>query len=308
MNLVDDCKQCRSNIYLYADDAKIYKSVETDDDVNSLQRVVSRIKEWCNSWLLKLNVNKCKVVSYNRKEIIDSNYFIREENMDYKLEKVSSIKDLGVIFDSRLNFRQHIQDKINKAYSMIGLIKRNFIHMDKHTFVMLYKSLVRTHIEYAVSVWCPYKKGDIEDIEKIQKRATKLISLKKLSYKDRLIKLKLPTLKYRRLRGDMIEVFKILHNYYDLDVAPKLVLNNTSFTRGNSLKLLNHTFRYDLRKYSFPARIVNVWNSLPNTVVQAASIDTFKNRLDRFWENQEFKYDYTADLIGAGSRSEFNMK
>jgi len=59
------------------------------------------------------------VVSYNRKEIIDSNYFIREENMDYKLEKVSSIKDLGVIFDSRLNFRQHIQDKINKAYIYI---------------------------------------------------------------------------------------------------------------------------------------------------------------------------------------------
>jgi len=85
------------------------------------------------------------VVSHIRKEIIDSDYFIREENTDYKLEKVSSIKDLGVIFDSvsRLNFRQHIQDKINKAYSiMIGLIKGNFIHMDKHTFVMLYKSLV----------------------------------------------------------------------------------------------------------------------------------------------------------------------
>jgi len=125
---------------------------------------------------LKLNVNKCEVISYNRKEIIDSNYFIREENTDHKLEKVSSIKDLGVIFDSRLNFRQHIQDKINKAYSMIGLIKINFYTC----YVMLYKSLVRTHIEYAVSVWCPYKKGDIEDIEKIQKRATKLIiSLKK---------------------------------------------------------------------------------------------------------------------------------
>ena len=84
------------------------------------------------------------MVSHIRKEIIDSNYFIREENTDYKLEKVSSIKDLGVIFDSvsRLNFRQHIQDKINKAYSMIGLNKGNFIHMDKHTFVMLYKSLV----------------------------------------------------------------------------------------------------------------------------------------------------------------------
>ena len=130
-------------------------------------------------------------------------------------------------------------------------------------------------------------------------------------YKDQLIELKPPTLKYRRLRGDMIEVFNILHNYYDLDVAPKLVFSNTSFARGNSLKLLNHTFRYDLRKYSFPARIVNVWNSLPNVhccPARPTSNDTFKNRLDRFWENQEFKYDYTADLIGAGSRSEFNMK
>ena len=97
---------------------------------------------------------------------------------------VSSIKDLRVIFDSRLNFRQHIglQDKINKAGpSMIGLIKRNFIHMDKHTFVMLYKSLVRTHIEYAVSVYGARIKRETEDIKKIQKRATKLIiSFKKI--------------------------------------------------------------------------------------------------------------------------------
>jgi len=94
VNIVEDGRQ--SNIYLYADDAKIYKSVVTDDDANSLQRVVSRnrIMEWCNTWLLKLNINKCKVVSYSRKEIIDSNYYITEENTDYILEKVDSIKDL----------------------------------------------------------------------------------------------------------------------------------------------------------------------------------------------------------------------
>jgi len=102
VNIVEDGRQ--SNIYLYADDAKIYKSIVTDDDANSLQRVVSRITEWCNTWLLKLNVNKCKVVSYSRKEITDSNYYITDENTDYKLEKVDSIKDLGVIFDSSLNF------------------------------------------------------------------------------------------------------------------------------------------------------------------------------------------------------------
>jgi len=102
--------------------------------------------------------------------------------------------------DSKLNFGQHIKDKINKAFSVLGVIKRNFIHMDESTFVLLYKAMVRPHLEYSNSVWCPFKKGDIENIEKLQKRATKLIiSFKKLPYPERLRQLRLPTLKYRRL-------------------------------------------------------------------------------------------------------------
>ena len=115
-------------------------------------------------------------------------------------------------FVTELMFRDHISEKINKAYSILGIIKRNFIYMDEHTFISLYKSMVRPHVEFANSVWCPFKLGDIKEIEKIQKRATKLII--KL-YRDRLYHLNLPTLKYRRLRGDMIEVYKIIHNIYD---------------------------------------------------------------------------------------------
>jgi len=65
---------------------------------------------------------------------------------------------------------------------------------------------------------------------------------------------------------------------------------------------------HDLRKYSFPARVVNNWNSLPNVVVLASSLYTFKNRLDRFWDKQDVKSDHTAELTGAGSRSEFYTK
>ena len=124
-----------------------------------------------------------------------------------------------MLFDAQLTFKDHIQDKINKAYSIIGIIKRNFIHMNSNTFVLLYKALVRPHVEYANSVWSPYRKSDMLAIEKIQKRATKLvISLKKLSYKDRLMQLNLHTLKYRRLRGDMIEVYKIIRHIYTIPV------------------------------------------------------------------------------------------
>ena len=83
--------------------------------------------------------------------------------------------------------------------------------------------MVRPYLEYANSVWCPYKEGDIKELEKIQKRATKLvINFKKIPYKDRLMHLKLPTLKYRQLRGDMIEAFKITHNLYHPEVSPEL--------------------------------------------------------------------------------------
>jgi len=143
----------------------------------------------------------------------------------YELANTDSVSDLGVRFDSKLSFVDHINDKVNKAYRILGIIKRNFIHLNINSFVLLCKAMVRPHLEYANYVWCPYKKGEIEIIEKAQKRATKLIiSLKKLSWVERLKQLQLPTLKYRCLRGDMIDVFKIVHNYYDSEVAVKLIL------------------------------------------------------------------------------------
>ena len=90
---------------------------------------------------------------------------------------------------------------------MIGLIKRNFIHMDSRTFVMLYKAVVRPHVEYANSIWSPCKKGDIEAIEKVQKRATKLvISLKKVTIQRTFITIKftyfeIQTITWRHYRG-----------------------------------------------------------------------------------------------------------
>ena len=79
-------------------------------------------------------------------------------------------------------------------------------------------------------------------------------------------------------------------------------------TRGNHYKLQNHTFHYDLRKHFFSARIVNIWNSLPNSVVDARTVNAFKARLDKFWKHQSVKFDFTADLTGTGNRSEEVIK
>jgi len=106
-------------------------------------------------------------MSYTSRLSIDTAYHINNTDSVNNIQKVDQIKDLGILYGAHLTFKDHIQEKINKAYSLIGLIKRNFIHMDSRTFVMLYKALVRPHVEYANSIWSPYKKGDIEAIEKV---------------------------------------------------------------------------------------------------------------------------------------------
>jgi len=129
---------------------------------------------------------------------------------------VDVIKDLGVVFDSELSFVSHCKEKINRVYSMLGLIKRNFIYLIKE-FVTLFKSLVRSHLEYANSVWNPHIQDLIKDLEKVQMRT--VLTVKHLTYKEQLLQLKLLILKYRRLRGDMIEVFKTLTGNYDTNVT-----------------------------------------------------------------------------------------
>ena len=135
-------------------------------------------------------------------------------------------------------------------------------------------------------------------------RATKLIhGLKGLSYKQRLERLKLPTLKYRRLRGDMIEMFKMVTGKYDPDscIKFKYVNHPGTQTRGNKLKIYQDHVHYNLRKYSFSCRVIHIWNSLPNNVIESNTIDSFKNRLDRHWNNENIKFDWMVELTGTGA-------
>ena len=198
-----------------------------------------------------------------------------------------------------------LQKKIKKASSMLGIIKRNFRYMTKETFCLLYKSLVRSHLEYANSVWAPYKKSLIHDIEKIQRRATKLVeNCKNMAYPDRLKYLKLPTLVYRRHRGDMIELYKILNNKYDPEAVPNINIKRSTncITRGNSMKIQIERTKYDRRKYAFCVRSAGIWNSLPEDVIQATSINGFKNKLDDFWVTQDVLYNWESKLTDIGIR------
>jgi len=152
----------------------------------------------------------------------------------------------------------------------------------------------------------PYRKCDIEDFEKVQKRATSLLpELKGRNYIDRLKACKLPTLHYRRIWGDMIETYKIVSGKYDNLAAPMLPSPHSHVTQGHDLRLKKNRARYDLRKckFFFTNRVVNIWNSLPDCVVHADTVNCFKSQLDTLWSNPDLVYNFKAEISGTGSQS-----
>ena len=214
----------RSDVYLFADDTKIFKVLNSENDKDILQSDLTSLMEWSKKWLLSFHPDKCKHIHITRErgDPIDHRYYLIQGK---DLELIESEKDIGVHIDPNINFDKHISAISNKANAMFAMLRRAFQYIDKETFIPLYKALVRTHLDYASSVYSPYKLKHIDQLEAVQRRATKqLPGMKDKPYPDRLKELKLPTLSYRRLRGDMIEVFKIINGVYDKNATQFLKL------------------------------------------------------------------------------------
>ena len=163
--------------------------------------------------------------------------------------------------------------------------------MDANIFKQLFKSLVRPHLEYGAPVWSPYTIKSKELLENVQRRATKTIpGFAELSYPDRLRKLKLPTWAYRRIRGDMIQVYKLLNGGYD-NSLPKLLKPSTKNLRGHEKKLYIRGSNKNVRKYNFSLRVEHLWNSLPKKVINSKDVIAFEKSLDYHWRDQEVMYN-----------------
>ena len=210
------------------------------------------------------------------------------------LQEVSNERDLGVIVDAELKFHDHVASTVLKASRVLYVIKHTFVYKDKDTICRLYKGLVRPILEYGNAVWHPRFVSDRKEIEKVQRRATKLVpSLASLSYGDRLRALKLPSLQYRMRRGDMIQTYKIIQGIDLVDRDLFFSAVTVEATRGHQFKLFQKRSRLNVRANTFGNRVVPDWNSLPSEVVNATSVNSFKNKLDKFWRDQHYIHPWS---------------
>ena len=210
------------------------------------------------------------------------------------LEQVEHEKDLGIIIDNELKFHVQASVAVKKANQILGLIKRTITTKNEKTIPLLYMTLVRPHLEYANVVWGPHYKGDQQLVEKVQRRATKMIPrLRNLSYDLRLRHLNLPSLQHRRRRGDMIMAYKIMTGRVRVDKHELFNLRVNSTTRGHRYKIFKKHATSFVKQSTFCNRIVNDWNDLPQQIIEANNVNAFKNALDKYWYEKKFDTPFT---------------
>ena len=264
-----------STLSKFADDCKIKRTVKSDEDANAVQVDLNNLVMWSHKWQMKFHPDKCKVlhIGHNNQRY---KYYIEGT----EVKKVSEEKDLGVITSEDLKQKKQVAKVVKSANRILGMIRRTITCKNKINILSLYKTLVRPILDYGAAVWSPHQRGDIEKVEKIQRRATKMIKeIRHLSYQDRLKACNLMTLEMRRRRYDLIETFKIIKEIYAVDKEKFFKMRNNQ-TRGHNQKIYKQHSRLNLRKYFFTQRVVNDWNQLPEEAVNATTVTQFKTVID----------------------------
>lgn len=233
---INDC-----DFLLFADDLKLYRSINTREDQEFLQNDLNSLINWCKLNKLSLNINKCHHISFfkvNKK-------FITSYNIDGTVIKsVSSIRDLGVIFDEQMNFVEHITNISIKASKMLGFLLRNSNEFSVNSIKTVYCALVRSQIEYASIIWSPLYMVHVKTLERTQHKFLRFCSFKlnnpiiNHDYTDILILLNLKTLEERRVHSDIIFIFKLINGFI---VCPDL-LNIINFNVPTRILRNQHTF------------------------------------------------------------------
>ena len=268
----------QSTISKFADDTKIFNNTETLDGNIAIQKDIDKLHAWSDKWEMDFNLKKCKSL-----HIGHNNTKFCYRMGDEWIEQATQEKDLGIVISDDLKPTKQCIEARNKANKMLGFMSSKIEYKTKAVVMKCFNAFVRPLLEFGAPHWSPYLQQDINMLEKVQRKATRMIpGISHLSYEERLKELNLFPLKYRRMRGDMIQVFKMAKGMDGLKFQEFFELDQNTRTRGHRFKIKKFRSRLEIRKNCFSQRVVGWWNKLPDEVFDCNSVESFKLKLDKF--------------------------
>ncbi len=273
---INDLDEGISNwILKFADDTKMFGRVDRPQEADSMQMDIDRLVQWSLEWQMLFNVKKCRTMHMGRQST-QRDYVMNGA----RLETVEEEKDLGVLIRKDLKASSQCTQAYLKANRMLGVINRTIQFKSREVMLSLYKTLVRPLLEFSTASWSPHYVKDRVQLERIQRRFTRMIpELKEMTYEKRLAQLDLWTLEERRNRADLLEVFQMHKGLTRIPFERFFEIDRCQRTRGHLLKLKKHRCNTDLRQHFFSERVINRWNSLASDIVEAKTVNAFKKGL-----------------------------
>jgi hypothetical protein len=265
----------------FADDTKLGQTVSTPEERELLQQALDKLCEWSEKWGMEFNVKKCKVMhlGYNNP---GHSYSMNNQQLSATEEE----RDIGVCVARNLKPSAQCALAARTAQTVLSQLSRAFHYRDRHVFKRLYVQYVRPHLEFASVAWTPWHEADKTVLERIQQRAVSMISgLKGATYEEKLAELGLTTLEERRHQTDMLQTFKIMRGFDNVDSATWFQRVDTSVRTTRSaadpLNLRAQPARLDIRRNFFSNRVIEPWNLVPSELKNARTVGYFKRAYKR---------------------------
>ena len=272
--------QIDSHLRLFADDCLLYEEVNDSVMAESLQKNLNLLGEWAEKWQMSFNVSKCYHMSAGPR---GNNPVFQYKLNGEILKDVTHHAYLGIEFDCKLKWEQHVTKIVNKDNRSLAFLRRNLGMCPKNIKCAAYFTLVRPHLEYSACAWDPYLKGQKDKIEKVQKKAARFVENNYCREPGTMTKmledLHWPTLETRRKYMRLVMFYKITNNEIDMELPP-YIMEQRRATRSSGA--ISNNFiplqpRLDCYKFSFYVRTIVEWNMLPPELKSQTTLKLFKS-------------------------------
>ena len=265
-----------TSIRLFADDSLLYRIIKSEQDVAILQKDLDTLQRWETKNKMEFHPGKCQVIRVtNKVGPILGSYNIHGVTLQF----FNAVKYLGVTIDAKLSWKEQCDNVCRKAHFMLSFLERNFFRCPPKVKEQCYFALVRPLLEYGCTAWDPYRLGQIEQLEKVNKRAASFVTGNSLRVHGNTQKnmetLGWPPLYIRRSHNKLSMFYKIRNELICIpseDLKPNIRKPDSFVIPSSSI---------DAHKHSFFPSTIRLWNSLPPKTKSSPSLTSFKVSLEK---------------------------